>query len=326
MKTVAVIGAGIAGLAAAGELKRAGLRPLVFDKGRGPGGRVSTRRAGAFSFDHGAQYFTAREPEFRERVSEWCAAGAVARWDARIVAFENGVQRASSDDLARYVGTPEMNALPKFLARELDVSCGVRVARAEFREHRWHLHDENDASLGEFDALIATLPHAQFIELLGAATPLSARATATVVEPCWAALAGFDARLDTQFDAAFCNTPALSWIARNSSKPGRSAAEAWVLHATPAWTRAHLEEPKELVAAALLREFERLTGLRPPTAAHLDAHRWRYALPAPVPTPEPAWLDPERHLALAGDACVGGRVEGAFTSGLAAARALLSRG
>lgn len=325
MGDVAVIGAGIAGLAAAGELAARGLRPVVFDKGRGPGGRVSTRRAGTFSFDHGAQYFTAREREFRARVDAWLAAGAVARWDARIVAFENGTRRASSDPIARYVGTPEMNALPKHLARGLDVRCSLRVARAEFRERRWLLRDENEAPLGEFDALIATLPHAQFVDLLGSASPLSARAATSVVEPCWAVLAGFAARLDTDFDAAFCNAPALSWIARNSSKPGRSTAESWVLHATPAWTRAHLEEPKELVAAALLREFEHLTGLRLPAPAHLDAHRWRYALPAPVATPEPAWLDPEHQLALAGDACVGGRVEGAFTSGLAAARALFAQ-
>ena len=79
------------------------------------------------------------------------------------------------------------------------------------------------------------------------------------------------------------------------------------------------------IAAALLREFEHLTGLRLPAPAHLDAHRWRYALPAPVATPEPAWLDHEHQLALAGDACVGGRVEGAFTSGLAAARALFAQ-
>lgn len=331
MGPVAVIGAGIAGLAAAGELAARGLRPVVFDKGRGPGGRVSTRRAGAFSFDHGAQYFTARESGFRARVDAWLAAGAVARWDARIVAFENGTRRTSSDPIARYVGTPEMNALPKHLAHGLDVRCGVRVAHAEFRERRWHLRDEHQAPLGEFEALIATLPHGQFVELLGPASPLAARAAASVVEPCWAILAGFDAPLDADFDAAFCNAPALSWSARNSSKPGRSSAESWVLHATPAWTRAHLEEPKELVAAALLREFEHLTGLRLPTPAHLDAHRWRYALPAPVAHPErassePAWLDPERQLALAGDACVGGRVEGAFTSGLAAARAFLAEG
>jgi len=325
MKNVAVIGAGMAGLGAAGELARLGLRPVLFDKGRGPGGRVSTRRAGPFSFDHGAQYFTAREPEFVERVRDWCAAGAVARWEARIVAFENGVARPSSDDVLRYVGTPEMNALPKFLARELEVRCNVRVARAELRERRWLLHDEHGAQLGEFDALVATLPHAQFVELLGTTTPLAARAALSVVEPCWAALVGFDAPLATHFDAAFCNTPALSWIARNSSKPGRPAAESWVLHATPAWTRMHLEQPKESIAAALLREFEQLSGLRLPTPAHLDAHRWRYALPAPVSTPEHAWLDPEHHLALAGDACVGGRVEGAFTSGLSAARALLAR-
>ena len=61
---VVVIGAGIAGLIAAGELKRAGLHVLVLDKGRGVGGRIATRRIGGATFDHGAQFITQRNPRF----------------------------------------------------------------------------------------------------------------------------------------------------------------------------------------------------------------------------------------------------------------------
>ena len=45
MIPVVIVGAGIAGLACARRLVQAGVRPILFDKGRESGGRVATRRA-----------------------------------------------------------------------------------------------------------------------------------------------------------------------------------------------------------------------------------------------------------------------------------------
>ena len=61
---VAVIGAGIAGLACARELARADARVTVFERSRGLGGRLGTRRQGNLAFDHGAQYITSRSHSF----------------------------------------------------------------------------------------------------------------------------------------------------------------------------------------------------------------------------------------------------------------------
>lgn len=323
-QTVAVLGAGIAGLGAASELAAAGLKPVVFDKGRGPGGRFSTRRAAPFAFDHGAQYFTARDQQFVERVRAWIELGVVAKWSGRIVALREGIARELDEPLERFVGAPSMSALASHLAAPLDVRCGVRVAIAHFANGLWRLHGDGGELLGEFEQLIATLPHPQAAELLGSESELGQRARQSIVHPCWAVLLGARERLELDFEGAFCGDSSLSWIARNNSKPGRPPAEAWVLHATPAWTRAHLQASREQVVDALLDELARVTGVRMPPLEHRDAHLWRYASPEPVaPDVERAWFEPERSLALAGDACVGGRVEGAFLSGLTAARALL---
>lgn len=325
MTRIAVIGAGIAGLAAARELASAGLQPVVFDKGRGPGGRTSTRRAPPFAFDHGAQYFTVRDAHFAHVVQSWWAEGVAAPWNGRIVALEHARARELDDATLRFVGVPGMNALASRMAKELDVRCNTRVARADFSAQGWRLAGDDGASLGEFDRLVATLPHPQALELFGANSAFAPRTARSVVHPCWAVLLGAAQRLELDFDGAFCADSALSWIARDSSKPGRPPHEAWVLHATPEWTRAHLEAPREHVLELLLAEFWRITGLREQHLEHRDAHRWRYALPAPVDGPvEATWVDVERRLALAGDACVGGRIEGAFLSGRAAARAILT--
>ena len=77
---VLIIGAGISGLTCAASLRAAGLSPKVIEKSRGIGGRMATRRAGALSFDHGAQFLTAKSEPFRQEVARITAAGAAAEW------------------------------------------------------------------------------------------------------------------------------------------------------------------------------------------------------------------------------------------------------
>jgi predicted NAD/FAD-dependent oxidoreductase len=318
---VGVIGAGLAGLAAARALREGGREVVVFDKGRGPGGRASSRLAEPFAFDHGAQYFTARDPEFRRQLSSWVEEGVAARWDGPIVRLEAERVHPVADGTERFVGTPRMSALARRLARGLDVRSGVRVAALEHDTDGWRLLGEEGVELGSFQGLVVALPPAQAAALIGPRSHLGERAAAIELRPSWAVLLGLARPYRVAFDGAFCEGGALSWIARNSSKPGRPAAEAWVLHASPEWTEEHLGSPCELVVELLAEELQRLTGRELPQVLHRDAHRWRFALPAeglPVQVP----LDAGRALVLAGDAYRGGRIEGAYLSGLAAARAL----
>ena len=111
----------------------------------------------------------------------------------------------------------------------------------------------------------------------------------------------FPSSLGLEFDGAFVHGSPLSWIARNSSKPGRNEAETWVLHASPEWTHVHLEEPAESIAQLLTEEFWPAIGLSVTRANYSVAHRWRYALP-PAPLAESCLFDPEMQVA----ACVTG--------------------
>jgi hypothetical protein len=141
--------------------------------------------------------------------------------------------------------------------------------------------------------------------------------------PCWAVMAVFDGPLEVPFDGAFVADSPLSWVARNASKPGRPGHEAWVLHASPQWSRAHLELEAPEAAEQLFAAFGEASGTQLPTPIHLQAHRWRYALPV-EPRPETCLFERDLKLAACGDWCAGPRVEGAFLSGVAAAGRLLS--
>ena len=307
-----IIGAGMAGLACATRLARNGARVTVLDKGRGPGGRMAARRveiAGeTVSFDHGAQYFTARDPAFREAVAQWEQAGVAALWPA------------AGDDA--WVGVPGMNAPIRAMASALDVRWGVRAERLVREGGCWRV-EAGEQSYSATIVLVA-VPAEQAAVLLAEIAPdLAALAAGVQSAPCWALMAAFEAPLQFAADCFRSDTAPASWAARNSAKPGRAGAEAWVIHASPARSRELVESPKEDVAQTLLADFFAATGIAPVAPLHLDAHRWLYALPQ-ARKGEGARFDAALGLGIAGDWLHSPRVEGAFLSGRALAELVLA--
>ncbi len=307
---ILIIGGGMAGLSAAHALAHSGCRIIVLDKGRGPGGRMATRRVGAegetLRFDHGAQYFTARDPAFREVVAAWEQAGAAARWPA-----------AGKD---AWVGTPGMNGCVKALAEGLDVRWGVRADGLRREGALWHVA-AGDESFTASTVLVAVPAEQAAVLLFDASPELAALAASVESAPCWAVMATFDSALPLA-DCFRSDSAPVSWAARNSAKPGRGGGEAWVIHASPARSRQLVDRPKEEAAQAVLADFFAATGIGPVQPAHLDAHRWLYALPQALKG-EGARFDPALQIGVAGDWLHSPRVEGAWLSGRALAQAVI---
>jgi predicted NAD/FAD-dependent oxidoreductase len=305
---VAIIGAGIAGLACAARLAEAGCQVRLFDKGRAPGGRMSTRRVDldgvAVTFDHGAQYFTARDPRFAAVVEQWAEAGLAARWPA-----------AGPD---AWVGVPGMNAPVRALAEARQVAWNRQVKRVE-HNGRWRLPGIDDAV---FDAVVVAIPAEQTAALLELAAPaFAAHAASVSTLPCWTMLAAFDMRLPLMEDVIRGTDEAvLGWAARDSAKPGRPLGERWVVQAGAGWSRRQLEDDATAVAGRLLQALAERAGMVL-TSSYLTAHRWRYARTTAT---QPAVLwDADRRLGLCGDWCRGARVESAWLSGDALAGAMV---
>ena len=323
---IAVIGAGLAGLSCAQALLRAGHAVHVFDKARGPSGRMSTRRAddvdGPWQCDHGAQYFTARDPAFRAEVARWQQAGVAALWNARLASFDGSAWSTPATPLERFVGTPRMTSPAAWLVQHLG-----ELARTQWQttvqglnraEGGWAITSaEHGLHSQRYGAVLLAVPAPQAVPLLSPVAPAGAAVAASVrMRGSWALMLRYASPVAMPWEGAFINTGPLRWVARDSSKPGRTGQETWLLHASAEWSEAHIEDSAESVTAALLAAFAHLGGPAPLAAT---AHRWRYA-DTEVPLTQGGWWNAGLTLGLCGDWLNGGKVEGAWLSGQALAQ------
>ena len=268
---------------------------------------MSTRRVetplGTVSFDHGAQYFTARGDGFRAEVARWAAEGLAAPWPAA------GPEA--------WVGIPSMNTPVKALAEGQSIAWSTVVEALSRDGDAWRLKTPEGLS-GPFDTVALALPAEQAAALLaGWDSDLAARAAASQTAPCWTVMAAFAERLPVAADT-LGEDGVLGWAARNSAKPGRGGPEAWVLQASPDWSRHHLEDPAEAVGQALLAAFAERIGAPLPEPMVLQVHRWRYARSS-AGSDLALWSGATR-LGCCADWLAGPRIECAWDSGQALAR------
>ena len=328
-QTIAVIGAGLAGLSCAQALLQAGHTVHVFDKARGPSGRMSTRRAeddnGPWQCDHGAQYFTARDPAFRAEVARWQQAGVAALWNARLASFDGNAWTTPATPLERFVGTPRMTSPAAWLVQHLGepalAQWQTTVQRLDHSEGGWTITSaEHGLHSPRYSAVLLAVPAPQAVPLLAPVSPAGAAIAASArMRGSWAVMLRYASPVALPWEGAFINTGPLRWVARDSSKPGRTGQETWLLHASPEWSEAHIEDSAEAVTTALLTAFAALGGPAPLAAT---AHRWRYADTEPALT-QGSWWDAQMRLGLCGDWLHGGKVEGAWLSGRALAQQVL---
>jgi renalase len=326
---VLVIGAGIAGLTAARALHRQGANVAVLEKSRGYGGRAASRTVQGTRIDHGAQFVTAREPRFRAEVEAWLEDGTLRHWTTGIPTWTRagGWREAAGEAHPRYACPSGMNALGKALAAGLDVTRAVLIAGVRADAGGW-LAETSAGRSWHARHLILSPPLPQTLALVGTVdlpSALMTRLSSVDYAPCHAVVAGFEGVTPPVWAAVrLPEEPDLALIAHDASKRDASAAPVTlVLHGTPAFTRRTFEWSAEAVMAALLAAA---TPLLPwaTTPAWTHHHRWRYA--------RPEWtLDGEAlevcdGLTLCGDAFGGGRLEGAYLSGLAAAQCVVNAG
>ncbi len=319
LRSLAIIGSGLAGLTVAHQARNSGLDVTLFEKSRGPGGRLSSKRVEeGQTVDMGAQFFTVRNPQFGVFLESAVGGAHYGVWKAHLRYESAPGEDEAYHQQIRYVGVPRMTALSRALADGLDVRAGSRVTRVWREEQGWLLARQGEAPAGPFDALVITAPPEQARELLADNEPAQQRLAPYDMVPCWAAAFYFEHPLDLGFDGMQLKHPVLGWVACNSSKPGREGAEGqwWVIHANSQWSGDHAQRESNEVGGAILKSFQERFGVSAEPADTLT-HRWLYARPGSSAGEEGCISLSDQRLGLCGDWLAGGRVEGAFNSAMA---------
>lgn len=323
MTRIAIIGAGMAGLTAATQLAPHA-HVEVFEKSWRAGGRMATRHYDSYSFDHGAQYFTAKSEAFQQFLQPWLAQGVVMPWHAQVALF-TGYKRTGWQDWRaqhpRYVAQPHMDSLCRALAAPLTVHYQTQIETIKHKAGQWQLHTQQGQNLGSFDWVIVAIPAEQACALMPTDFEHLARLQACQTLPCHTLMLGFAEEPEVDFDAARFQESALSWLSINHHKPQRPQSPAtWVLHANNHWSAQHSAQTNDWIEQTLLIHLQKALA-QPLQPDYQVLQRWRYAN-VTVAAEEAALFDVTKQLTFIGDGCLGGKVEAAFLSGIAGAKSV----
>jgi hypothetical protein len=312
--SVAVVGAGMSGAACADALARAGAAVTIFDKGRGPGGRMSTRRADTgHRFDHGSARFmpASSTGKFADVVKEWADAGVVLR--------------KSYGGTEWFVGAGGMNAVCKHLVSRdcITQRMSAKIARLVREPAKWTLVDDANNPYVDFDAVVLTIPAPQAFDLVPLQYEVTRERIASIrMKPSWVAMFGFASPVwPEQADHFIVQDDHVGAFDVRRSL-ANTVAEAWVVQANGDWSQTHLELDAKDVLHRLARVTQSVFGARWKEPAFASAHRWRYAF-VDEPLGESCMAVADDRLIVAGDWCLGWNVEAAWTSGREAANIVL---
>jgi renalase len=305
----AVIGAGLAGLTCAEQLQTTGNTVEVFEKARGPGGRLSSRRRLGTTFDVGAQQLTAQSTAFQQQLKVWQSKGWLA-----------------STDQQHWYPLPRMSALTRHLSQPLKLHSATRIVQLQQVNKQWWLSDDQQRQYGPYDQLVLAIPVAQALDLLADHSPsLSQQLQQAGHQPVWMAYFAFETPVHYAPCFPSCSASTLSRWTLQNEKPGQQQAlQRWVVEATPDWSQAHVNLPAEQVAERLFAIWCNDAALDiPPQPVLLEAHRWLYGL-TQMALQQPWLMDQPAGISICGDFCLGIQAEDAWLSGQALGRQLIN--
>lgn len=313
MKTVAIIGAGIAGATAAHLLHHAGYLVTVFDKSRGSGGRIASRQTSTGPVDHGTPYLELADTEVIRFLQPAMTAGVLRPWQPRMVQITgDDVRFTERRDVL--TGLPGMSSLTRFLLQEVQLLAVACIVRCNRHSGGWNLEDEQGRHYGTFERLIVTTPPLQALPLLQSSPELCMQVQRAAMECCWVTVLQSGHASDAPFDVALCQQGPLCRLVRHDAKPGHPAGTVWQLQASAAWSQEHRDDGVDQVAAALLDAAAEIGVVLPETYTAW-AHRWLYGFTA-VPVGSPYLFDRWQCLGVCGDWLLGRSVEDAVKSAL----------
>ncbi|MFT5084508.1 MAG: renalase [Lentisphaeria bacterium] len=319
---VAIIGAGISGLATAQALTKRGIHVKVFEKSRGVGGRLATKRLDWGHIDIGAQYFTARSERFQKQVAKWQQDKVVACWQFTPHAMKNGDLIIRPDTSTRYVSVPDMASIAHALAHNIEICFNTRISALEFGANGWSLVTADGERISDcYDWVVVSLPAEQSGTLL-AGTAIEHQIPEDIHQPCWALALATRGNVPREIQGIF-GDDVVSWVSRLSARPQRQMSQSyddlWMLHFSSEWSKINDKNTPVDITKTGLKWLSAMLEQHTPGPLELVQdykHYWRYARVRTEKVKPSVIADKPSGVAAIGAWSAGGRVEGAYLSAL----------
>ncbi len=325
MIKIAIIGSGISGLSLACKLNNK-YSLTIFEKSRTVSGRLATKKVQNYYFDHGAQYFTAKNKDFIDFLKPLIEDEIIKPWDARFSEFigPNPIRSVKWDkNYPHYVGVPNMNSIGKYIARNFEIRLNTKVNKVIFNDKKknWHILDEKNISQGQFEWIVFTQPPLQTLDIIANDFKFLNNIKNTEMLPCYSLMLGYKEKINLDFDAALVREADISWISINSSKPLKNDKFSLVIHSTNKWAKDNIEKNNQEVDEYLFEQTSKIINRDLSNTTVRKIHKWRFANIVQQSKIEP-FVDYDKKIAVCGDWCIQGRVEAGFLSGFNLANSL----
>ena len=311
MKKIAIIGAGLSGLVVAKTLGRHN-EIHIFEKSRGVGGRMSTRYADPFQFDHGAQFFMARSQQFKEFLIPYIDKKIVSLWDRK-----HAIISEAAGDIHResgYVAAPKMTALAHDLSATLNVKTHTEITKIIQKKSGWCLESTGVVFNDVYDWVVMAVPAPQCVKLMPSLFTGHKTLSHVKMTGCYSLMMGFNEPLTLGWNSCTVHNSPIAWMAVNSEKPLRNTKYSLIAQSTNDWAEEHINDDLRSAESILFHEVKSRLPQISVNPIHLDTHRWRYAATTQSANQD-YLIDENSHLAACGDWCLEGNIESAFTSG-----------
>lgn len=338
--TIAIIGAGSSGLAAAHVLRDMDCAVTIFEQSRAVGGRAATRKRAGFIYDYGANYIKQGAPASATLITERFYSPDLIDISKPVWTFD-GAGRIQEGDAQQNAEVKwnyryGLNTLAERMAVDLDIRRETRITRVQADVRGWTLFADSEQAVDTFDRLLITLPATQAIALI-AASSFNGDLAATVISHLQSArynalisvLLGYRPRPQSRPYYALVNTDrahAISWLSWEHEKAAeRAPGDAGLLMAQmgPQYSHEHWEMANEEIYRDVAPRITALIDEQLPSPYFADIQRWRYALPAQKADAGALnALTLPAGLAFCGDGFVGGRVHLALEHGIQVAQQL----
>ena len=324
MKNVAVIGAGITGITLANLLQKK-FNLTVFEKSRGVGGRMATRRAEPYQFNHGAQYFKIENKEFKDFLQPLILNKIIKPLEANQIEILNKevIKRTKIYNKQYFTAESKMNSVVKYLINNnFSIKLLCKIEKIIKENDKWFIIDSGQVSFGPYDWLIITIPPNQAKEILYNNFKFLDIIKKIKMRSCYSLMLGFDEIKEFDFDTALFLDEDVQWLSISKKILEQKEYYNLLINSSYNFAEQNINGSKDKISDYLIKQVSDILKCKLNNYEHKALHFWKYAM-SEKNNNLGSLLDEDLKVIVCGDWCMNGKVEGGFLSAKDAVNKLL---